>query len=155
MVYRSVQSLGVKKGSLDQFKQALELLHTKMTEGGRLKKAGEALPLKFKKEEIASILGRMEHPEDTRTDCDTDGPLVSLRTGIARPHCSQVQANSLAIKTKRASFRHIPTIKSGLVTIRQDQDHAQHDKLMAWISPTDFPAQQSDFIGRRQERTGQ
>ena len=26
---------------------------------------------------------------------------------------------------------------------------------MAWISPTDFPAQQSDFIGRRQQGTGQ
>jgi hypothetical protein len=26
---------------------------------------------------------------------------------------------------------------------------------MAWISPTDFPAQQSDFIGRRQHGTGQ
>jgi hypothetical protein len=39
--------------------------------------------------------------------------------------------------------------------IRQGDHHAQHDKLVAWISPTDFPAQQSDFIGRRQEGTGQ
>ena len=31
-----------------------------MTEGGRLKKAGEALVWMFKKKEIASILGRME-----------------------------------------------------------------------------------------------
>jgi hypothetical protein len=31
-----------------------------MTEGSRLKKAGEVLVWKFKKEEIASILGRME-----------------------------------------------------------------------------------------------
>lgn len=39
--------------------------------------------------------------------------------------------------------------------IRQDQNSAWHEKLMGWISPTDFPAQQSDFIARRQEGTGQ
>jgi hypothetical protein len=56
----AVRALSVEKGPLDQFKQALEMLQTKMTEGGRLKKAGEALVWKFKKEEITSILGRME-----------------------------------------------------------------------------------------------
>lgn len=39
--------------------------------------------------------------------------------------------------------------------MRQDQDHAKHNKLMAWISPIDFSAQQSDIIGYRQEGTGQ
>ena len=46
-------------------------------------------------------------------------------------------------------------MNSGLDTIRQDQDHARYGKLMEWISPTDFPTQQSDLIGRRQEGTGQ
>lgn len=50
---------------------------------------------------------------------------------------------------------HVRTIESGVVGIRQEQDRAQHEKLMEWISPTDFPAQQSDFIARRQEGTGQ
>jgi hypothetical protein len=31
-----------------------------MTDGGRLKKAGDMLMWKFKKEEVASILGRIE-----------------------------------------------------------------------------------------------
>ena len=39
--------------------------------------------------------------------------------------------------------------------IRHEAGHTQHGKLMAWISPTDFPAQQSDFIGRKQQGTGQ
>lgn len=39
--------------------------------------------------------------------------------------------------------------------IRHEANNAQHGKLMAWISPTDFPAQQSDFIGRKQQGTGQ
>jgi hypothetical protein len=56
----AVRALAVENGPLDQFKQALEMLATKMTEGGRLKKASEALIWKFKKEEVTSILGRME-----------------------------------------------------------------------------------------------
>lgn len=50
---------------------------------------------------------------------------------------------------------HVCTIESGVFGIRQEQDRAQHEKLMEWISPTDFPAQQSDFIACRQEGTGQ
>jgi len=58
--YTAVRTLAVENGQLDQFKQALETLQTKMTDGGRLKKAGEALKWKFKKEEINSIFARME-----------------------------------------------------------------------------------------------
>jgi hypothetical protein len=58
--YTAIRALAIKSGPLDQFKQALETLQTKMTNGGRLKKAGEALIWNFKKEEIAGILDRME-----------------------------------------------------------------------------------------------
>ncbi|KAF2809156.1 uncharacterized protein BDZ99DRAFT_445150 [Mytilinidion resinicola] len=58
--YTAVRALAVENGPLDQFKQALETLQIKMTDGGRLKKAREALVWKFKKEEVASILDRME-----------------------------------------------------------------------------------------------
>jgi hypothetical protein len=58
--YTAVRALAVQRGPLDQFKRALEMLHDKITDGGRLKKAGEALIWKFKREEIASVLGRME-----------------------------------------------------------------------------------------------
>jgi hypothetical protein len=58
--YTAVRALEVKNGPLDQFKQALEALHTHMTDGGRLQQAGKALVWKFKKEEIAGILVRIE-----------------------------------------------------------------------------------------------
>jgi hypothetical protein len=58
--FSAVQALAVENGPLDQFKQALEILHAKMTDGGRLKKAREALLWKFKKEEVDAILARME-----------------------------------------------------------------------------------------------
>ena len=58
--YVAVRALAVENGPLDQFKQALETLQAKMTDGGRLKKAGDALMWKFRKEETAGILARME-----------------------------------------------------------------------------------------------
>jgi hypothetical protein len=58
--FSAVQALAVENGPLNQFKQALETLQTKMTDGGRLKKAREALLWKFKKEEVDAILARME-----------------------------------------------------------------------------------------------
>lgn len=58
--YVAVRALSVENGPLDQFKQALETLQARMTDGGRLKKAGDALMWKFKKEEIEGILARME-----------------------------------------------------------------------------------------------
>ena len=58
--YIAVRALAVENRPLDQFKQALETLQAKITDGGRLKKAGEALMWRFKKEDIASIIARME-----------------------------------------------------------------------------------------------
>jgi hypothetical protein len=39
--------------------------------------------------------------------------------------------------------------------IQQDQADAKHSKIVEWISSTNYPAQQSDIIRRRQEGTGQ
>lgn len=58
--YTAVRALAVEDGLLDQYKQALELLQSRMTEGSSLKKLGHALVWKFRKEEIAGILDRME-----------------------------------------------------------------------------------------------
>lgn len=58
--YTTVRTLAVTNGPLDQYKRMLESLLSGMTEGGRLKKAGNALVWKFKKEEIAGIIGRIE-----------------------------------------------------------------------------------------------
>lgn len=58
--YNAVRALGIENGPLDQFKQALEQLRTRMTGGSTLKKVGDALMWKFSKEEVTSILGRIE-----------------------------------------------------------------------------------------------
>ena len=58
--YTAVRVLTTDNGPLDQFKQALEELQEKITGRGKIGMVGNALVWRFKKEEIASILGRME-----------------------------------------------------------------------------------------------
>lgn len=58
--YNAVRALGIENGPLDQFKQALEQLRTRMTGESTLKKVGDALMWKFSKEEVTNILGRIE-----------------------------------------------------------------------------------------------
>jgi hypothetical protein len=58
--YTAVRTLAVEQGPLDQFKAALETIQTKLTDGGRREKARYTLMWKFEKDEIVSILSRIE-----------------------------------------------------------------------------------------------
>jgi hypothetical protein len=63
---------------------------------------------------------------------------------------------SQAIKDDTNFVRsHVPAIQSGVGEIQQEQADAKHGKIVEWISATDYPAQQSDIIRRKQEGTGQ
>ncbi|KAF2180789.1 hypothetical protein K469DRAFT_591668, partial [Zopfia rhizophila CBS 207.26] len=97
-----------------------------MTDGGRLKKAGEALLWKFKKEEVVSILDRMER-------------LKSM----------------VEIALQMDHFKLSRAIKDDITPVRAHVDNTEHRSHLEWISPTDYPAQQSDIVKRRQEGTGQ
>ncbi|ORY00885.1 hypothetical protein BCR34DRAFT_546658 [Clohesyomyces aquaticus] len=131
--YTAIRALAVKSGPLDQFKQALELLQTKMTDGGRVKNAGEALLWKFKKEEIASILDRMERLKST------------VEIALQMDH----------FKLSQAIVCNTRTIKDDTASVRVHVEDIEYRNLLEWVSPLDYPAQQSDVIKRRQEGTGQ
>ncbi|XP_014551953.1 hypothetical protein COCVIDRAFT_30600 [Bipolaris victoriae FI3] len=138
--YKAVCDLGVQNGPLDQFRQALETLQSKITDGGRLKKVVEALVWKFKREEIASILDQIERLKN----------LVGIALQV--DHLSKL---SQAIKGDTDFIRTcVSATKSGVDQIRQDQADEKRRKIVEWISPTNYPAQQSDIIARRQEGTG-
>ncbi|KAF2856939.1 hypothetical protein T440DRAFT_438129 [Plenodomus tracheiphilus IPT5] len=138
--FSAVQALAVKNGPLDQFKQALETLQAKMTDGGQLKKVKEALIWKFKKEEVDAILARMERLKT----------LVEIALQMDHFKLSQ------AIKDDTGSIRtHVSAIQSAVSKVQQVQVTATQRILLDWISSSDHPAQQSDIIKRRQEGTGQ
>lgn len=138
--YTAVRALAVENGPFDQFNDALELLQRKMTKRSRLKKAGEALVWKFKKEEIATIMGQIERLKT----------LIEIALHMDHFKLSQ------AIKDDTRFVRtHVSNIQSRVDKIRQGQYDAKYRKLLEWISPTDYAAQQSDIIKRKQEGTGQ
>lgn len=138
--FSAVQALAIENGPLDQFKQALETLQAKMTDGGRLKKAKEALVWKFNKEEVDAILARMERLKT----------LVEIALQMDHFKLSQ------AIKDDTGAIRtHVSAIESAVNKVQQVQVTATQRILLEWISSSDYPAQQSDTIKRRQEGTGQ
>ena len=59
--YTAVRALGVENGPLDQYKHALEQLLTRIAGGSGIKKMGNTLLWKFRKEEVKGLLSRMEH----------------------------------------------------------------------------------------------
>ncbi|KAH5034899.1 hypothetical protein HBI75_092960 [Parastagonospora nodorum] len=138
--FSAVQALAVENGPFDQFKQALETLQTKITYGGRLKKAREALLWKFKKEEVDAILARMERLKT----------LVEIALQMDHFKLSR------AIKDDTGSIRtHVSAIESAVNKVQEVQVTASQRILLEWISSSDYPVQQSDIIKRRQEGTGQ
>lgn len=71
---------------------------------------------------------------------------------IAYSHLSKL---SQAIE-RDTSFiaESIPRLESNIEIVQQHQSRQQRDEILEWLSPTDFPAQQCDYISRRQEGTG-
>ena len=93
--YTEVQALADKNGPLDQLKHDLELLESMTVEKGRMKKVGDALTWKLKKEESAGILGRMERLKTLiQTALEMDHLQVYI-TVLKFRKCSRVQASYL------------------------------------------------------------
>src|SRR5271154_5619744 len=58
--YTAVRALNIENGPLDQYKQALEQLRSRVEIQDGVQKVKRRLLWKFSKEEVASILARME-----------------------------------------------------------------------------------------------
>lgn len=76
-----------------------------------------------------------------------------MYTAAKLTHTSKL---SQAIKDDATFLRaQLPVIQSGVDAIRQQHDAAKHRTLLEWTSASDYPAQQSDIIKRREQGTGQ
>ncbi|KFZ19348.1 hypothetical protein V502_03701, partial [Pseudogymnoascus sp. VKM F-4520 (FW-2644)] len=133
--YTEVQSLAAANGPIDQYRSALEQLQSKLTSNASsgLKKIGGALTWKYSKEEVTNILTRIERLKS----------LTQIALEVDHFKLSQALKNDTTVITS--------TVRSLLGS----QDSQQYRVITDWLSSTDFPAQQSDFIGRREEGTGQ
>ncbi|KZM20487.1 hypothetical protein ST47_g8336 [Ascochyta rabiei] len=138
--YTAVRALAVENGPFDQFKAALLKLQDGMTEGGRLKEAGAALVWKFKRQETVDILNRIERLKSV------------VEVALQMDHFKLSEAIKRDTESTRAD---IPMIHSRLNTVQQSQDEEKRQKILAWLSQSNHPAQKSDIIGRKQEGTGE
>ncbi|KFZ16979.1 hypothetical protein V502_04810, partial [Pseudogymnoascus sp. VKM F-4520 (FW-2644)] len=133
--YTEVQALSAASGPIDQYRSALEQLQSKFTStaSSGLKKIGSALTWKFNKEEVTNILMRIER-------------LKSL---------TQIALEMDHFKLSQAIKNDTTVITSTVKSLQESQGSQQYRIITDWLSSTDFPAQQADFIGRRAEGTGQ
>lgn len=76
---------------------------------------------------------------------------LAIKDCLAELHSSNEELKS----DVNAVITSIPAMQDGIDKIQLGQDREQNDKLLKWISSTDFPSQLSDIISRRQEGTGQ
>ncbi|RYP26030.1 hypothetical protein DL768_011840 [Monosporascus sp. mg162] len=144
--YAAVRALGVQNGPLDQYKHALEQLQPKTESGSGIKKMANALMWRLSKEEVTSILSRMERLNG----------LVQIALEMDHFKLSQEIKRSMdTIHTESEAIKdNTSSVLKSVDAIQQDQNRERHDMIMRWLSSTDFPAQQSDLMARRQEGTG-
>ncbi|OBT50512.1 hypothetical protein VE04_09283 [Pseudogymnoascus sp. 24MN13] len=132
--YGEVQALAAANGPIDQYRSALEQLKSKFTSSASSRtKIGSALSWKFSKEEVANILMRIER-------------LKSL---------TQIALEMGHFKLSQALKIDTTVITNTVRSLQENQVSKQYRVITDWLSSTDFLAQQSDFIGRRQEGTGE
>ncbi|KAL5113799.1 hypothetical protein ACEQ8H_008335 [Pleosporales sp. CAS-2024a] len=132
--FTAVRELGTENGPLDQYKQALETLQA------RVKKIRKFLAWPFEKKEIDTILARMERLK------------ALVQIALENDHFKLSQA----IKDDTSSIRtHASTIQNAINEVQQQQITETQRNLLQWLSSSDYPAQKSDIIKRRQEGTGQ
>jgi hypothetical protein len=80
---------------------------------------------------------------------------ISKLSQAIKHRVDTIYSDSQAIKDDTSHMRKdISTLGMGVGAIQQGQSRQQLDNILEWISSTDFPAQQSDFIARRQDGTG-
>ncbi|OBT39768.1 hypothetical protein VE00_10222 [Pseudogymnoascus sp. WSF 3629] len=145
--YGEVQALAAADGHIDQYRSALEQLQSKLTSSTSSRtKIGGALSWKFGKEEIANILGRIERLKS----------LTQIALGIDHFKLSQALKTETTVISSKIKSMQTDTIatKVGVKSIQESHDSEQYRVVMDWLSSTDFPAQQSDIISKRQEGTG-
>ena len=80
---------------------------------------------------------------------------ISKLSQAIKNRVDTIHSDNQAIKDDTSFVRKaMPALRTGVDAIQQDQSRQQLHNILEWISSTDFPAQQSDFIAQRQDGTG-
>jgi NACHT domain len=142
----TMKSLNVPNGPLEQFRSALERLASKLDPVRGLKRVERSLAWPFQKGEVNEILRAMERQK------------TLFNLALQNDHTRLSQAIRLDIEGLNDRVGEVSQ-KIAQVQIGQTNQERRHQdeetqKVLSWLSPLNFFAQQSDIIERRQDGTG-
>ncbi|KIX98300.1 uncharacterized protein Z520_05601 [Fonsecaea multimorphosa CBS 102226] len=136
--FTALRGLGVSGGPLDQLRDQLELLATKLDPPrGRLQRVGRALTWTLDKKEIEKILEQIEHVE----------MLVML--ALQNDHFK------LSLEMKQDLIDVKGDLRGAIDGATAARQVEEFQKVTAWLSSLDFAVKQVDFVNRRQVGTGE
>lgn len=133
--YKAVRTLGIENGPLAQYRIALDSWHKKISKHNRVT---AVLKWKFTKDDVEVLRARIERLKST----------------------IQIILQSDQFELSKATKDDTEGIKKGteelIVATRKIEDHARSTRFDAklqdalnWISPTNYPARQCEFLRRR------
>ena len=143
----TIRSLNVPNGPLEQFRRALERLASKLEPVHGLKKVERSLAWPFQKGEVSEILGAIERQK------------TLFNLALQNDHTRLSQAIRLDVGTLNTRVgevnQRVAQVQLGPINQEYRHQDKESQKILAWLSPLNFFAQQRDFIDRRQDGTGQ
>ena len=166
--YVAICALGVEGGPLDQYKAALELLQDRLAPPSRLHNMKGALVWHFSKQEVETVLEWIERLKSL-TQIALEMDHFKLSNAI-REQVLRVESDTAALRTQTALVQQqtatladdaqelktrTSDIKTDTATIVYQAATQQAEKVLDWLSDTDYAKQQSDCISQRQDTTGE
>ncbi|KAI9845534.1 MAG: hypothetical protein M1838_001702 [Thelocarpon superellum] len=139
--------LNLPKGPLEQFNSALQRLASKLEPVRGLKRVERSLAWPFQKGEIRDILQALERQK------------TLFHLALQNDHIALSQAIRHDVEgvNNRVGELHQQLVQVQTSQAKQERWHQDDEsqRVLDWLSPLNFSAQQSDIIARRQDGTGQ
>jgi hypothetical protein len=132
----TIRSLNTNEGPLKQLEKGLTTLHDELsrvvsTKG--LRKVSNRLLWPFKKDDAENLIKSVDRQK------------LLLMIALENDH----------VTLSREIQKDTRIVKDGVDRLTRRQDDQECRTILDWLTPIDYGAQQSDFISRRQEKTGQ
>jgi hypothetical protein len=139
----TIRSLDKNEGPLKQLGEALTSLHSglyKAASAKGLTKVAKRLLWPFKKEDAEKLVKTIDRQK------------LLLMLALENDHVAlskEIQNDTRIIRAD------VKAVKDDVSRLDRRQDDQERRTILDWLTPLDYGTQQSDFINRRQEGTGQ
>lgn len=159
--FTAVRSLGTKNGPLDQVREALERLVSKVEPFQGLKGLGRQLMWKFEKSEMGDILDKIERIKPLVNialtgDLFTLTQAVSKELGAIGKEVSEIDDNITAIHDGQQQIAEgVSDIGFNVTALTIGQQEEELRKIASWLSPVDFRSRHWEILKGAQAGTRQ